>query len=102
MLQYLSRFIFIHVACFPLDSYDDKIISWMHKDVAIEYICNLMQSLSTKAKEREWGDVLLAEEASKAQGWIVEGGDEEEDEEVYSCAGLTWRMVRIQLERMNF
>lgn len=27
---------------------------------------------------------LVEKEASKAQVWIVDGGDEEEDEEVYS------------------
>ncbi|XP_077253260.1 uncharacterized protein LOC143892495 [Tasmannia lanceolata] len=43
-------------------------------------------------KERG-GDVLLANEASKAQGWIVDGGDEEEEDEVYPGSGLTWRVV---------
>lgn len=34
-------------------------------------------------------DVLLASDASKAQGWIVEGGDDE----VEGCSGLTWETV---------
>lgn len=47
-----------------------------------------------KRREEEYGAyVLIAKEASKAQGWIVDGGDdEEEDDEVYP-SGLTWRMV---------
>ncbi|XP_077233649.1 uncharacterized protein LOC143875954 [Tasmannia lanceolata] len=45
-----------------------------------------------RMKERG-GDVLLANEASKAQGWIVDGGDEEEEDEVYPGSGLTWRVV---------
>ncbi|KAI8522344.1 hypothetical protein RHMOL_RhmolUnG0001900 [Rhododendron molle] len=39
-----------------------------------------------RVKER---DVLLASEATNAQGWIVEGGDEE----VEPGSGLTWDMV---------
>ena len=35
-------------------------------------------------------DVLLASEASNAQGWIVDGGD---DDEVEPESGLTWGMV---------
>ena len=35
-------------------------------------------------------DVLLTSEASNAQGWIVDGGD---DEEVEPGSGLTWGMV---------
>lgn len=51
--------------------------------------------LNKKRREEEYGaDVLVAKEASKAQGWIVDGGDDdEEDDEVYPGSGLTWRMV---------
>ncbi|GAB2283738.1 hypothetical protein Dimus_018231 [Dionaea muscipula] len=40
-------------------------------------------------KER---DVLLASEATHAQGWIVEGG-ETDDEEVELGLGITWETV---------
>lgn len=33
--------------------------------------------------------MLLASDASKAQGWIVEGGDDE----VEGCTGLTWETI---------
>ena len=38
-------------------------------------------------------DVLEAKDATNAQGWIVEGGDSGDDEEVEPGSGLTWRMV---------
>ena len=44
-------------------------------------------------QKREKGrnvDVLLASDASNAQGWIVEGGD---DEEIEPGTGLTWEVV---------
>lgn len=50
--------------------------------------------------DKEYGaDVLLVREASKYQGRIVDGGD---DEEVYPCSRLTWRMVEMQWEGMRF
>ena len=42
-----------------------------------------------REKERNV-DVLLASDASNAQGWIVEGGD---DEEIEPGTGLTWEVV---------
>lgn len=52
--------------------------------------------LHKKRREEKCGaSVLLAMEASKAQTWINDGGDNEEnDEEVYSASGLMWRMVK--------
>ena len=39
-------------------------------------------------------DVLLSKDSSKAQGWIVEDGDDGDDEdEVEPGSGLTWKMV---------
>ena len=39
-------------------------------------------------------DVLLSKDYSKAQGWIVEDGDDGDDEdEVEPGSGLTWKMV---------
>lgn len=39
------------------------------------------------------GDVILANQASRAQGWILKGGYKEEDKEVYPGSGYTWTMV---------
>lgn len=51
--------------------------------------------LEEKRRERECGaDVLIAREATKAQAWIIDGvDDEEDDDEVYPGSELTWRMV---------
>jgi len=35
-------------------------------------------------------DPLLGTEATKAQGWLVEGGDEEDGEPL---SGLTWKLI---------
>ncbi|KAF8689504.1 hypothetical protein HU200_041830 [Digitaria exilis] len=43
-----------------------------------------------KAKKNEKMDPLLFTEATHAQGWLVEGGDEEDDEPV---CGLTWKLI---------
>ena len=41
-------------------------------------------------RRRELGvDVLLANEASKAQGWIVDGGDDEDESDITSVEGET-------------
>lgn len=49
--------------------------------------------LLVKRREKRWWDVQLAKEASKAQKWIVEGGEKEEDEEVYFFSWLKWGVV---------
>ena len=42
--------------------------------------------INKRKREKERGvDVLLASEASKAQGWIVDGGDEEVVESELTC-----------------
>ena len=41
-------------------------------------------------------DVLLSKDSSKAQGWIVEDGDDED--EVEPGSGLTWKMVEEAFE----
>lgn len=44
----------------------------------------------TRSEEEYGADVQLAREASKVQGWIIDGGDDEEDdEEVYPGSGFT-------------
>ena len=43
-----------------------------------------------KAKKNQNMDSLLGTEATKAQGWLVEGGDEEDGEPV---SGLTWKLI---------
>lgn len=51
-------------------------------------------------REEDCGtDVLPAREASKAKGWIVDGGD---DEEVYNGRGLMWRMIGDCRQWMGF
>ncbi|KAL6178814.1 hypothetical protein ACLB2K_050332 [Fragaria x ananassa] len=43
-----------------------------------------------KMRRRELGvDVLIANEASKAQGWIVDGGDDEDESDITSVEGET-------------
>jgi len=47
--------------------------------------------MNKQKREKEMNvDVLLASDASNAQGWIVEGGD---DEEIEPGTGLTWEVV---------
>lgn len=47
--------------------------------------------MNKKKREKERNvDVLLARDASNAQGWIVDGGD---DDEVDHGTGLTWEVV---------
>lgn len=43
--------------------------------------------LNKKKKMKEKSDVLIASKSSMAQGWIVDGGDEDDDEEVYLGLG---------------
>ena len=43
-----------------------------------------------KAKKNQNMDPLLGTEATKTQGWLVEGGDEEDGEPV---SGLTWKLI---------
>lgn len=38
-------------------------------------------------------DPLLATEATYAQGWIVEGGEEDEINDVDPVTGLTWQLI---------
>jgi hypothetical protein len=40
--------------------------------------------------KRKGKDVLRASEATHAQGWIVEGGDVDEEDPI---SGLTWEMI---------
>ncbi|XP_062222565.1 uncharacterized protein LOC133921624 isoform X1 [Phragmites australis] len=51
---------------------------------------NKMHSKKEKAKKNKNMDPLLQTEASKAQGWLIEGGDEEDIEPV---TGLTWKLI---------
>ncbi|XP_073269796.1 uncharacterized protein [Primulina huaijiensis] len=55
--------------------------------VYVKFNANLMK----KSSKREMGgDLLLSSQASEAQGWLVDDGDEDE---VEPGSGLTWRMV---------
>ena len=51
---------------------------------------NRMNAKKMKAKKNQNMDPLLGTEATKAQGWLVEGGDEEDGEPV---SGLTWKLI---------
>ncbi|CAA0815278.1 hAT dimerisation domain-containing protein / transposase-related [Striga hermonthica] len=46
-----------------------------------------------KAQKNKKVDPLLATEATCAQGWIVEGGEEDEIIEVDPVTGLTWQLI---------
>lgn len=46
--------------------------------------------MKNKSKREMGGDLLLSSQASEAQGWLVDDGDEDE---VEPGSGLTWRMV---------
>ena len=46
-----------------------------------------------KAKKNKKMDPLLATEATCAQGWIVEGGEEDEISDVDPVMGLTWQLI---------
>ena len=46
--------------------------------------------INKKIRKEKGVDVLLASQASMAQAWIVDGGD---DEEVEPGSGLTWGMI---------
>ncbi|XP_052204482.1 uncharacterized protein LOC127809605 [Diospyros lotus] len=56
--------------------------------VYVQFNAKLMNK-QKREKERNI-DVLLASDGNNAQGWIVEGGD---DEEIDPGTGLTWEMV---------
>ena len=60
----------------------------MNNLVYVQFNAKLINK-QKREKERNV-DVLLARDANNAQGWIVEGGD---DEEVELRTGLTWEMV---------
>jgi hypothetical protein len=49
-----------------------------------------MNGKKLKAKKNQKMDHLLFTEATHAQGWLVEGGDEEDVEPV---CGLTWKLI---------
>ncbi|XP_025799091.1 uncharacterized protein LOC112878993 isoform X2 [Panicum hallii] len=51
---------------------------------------NRMNGKKIKAKKNQKMDPLLSTEANHAQGWLVEGGDEEDAELV---CGLTWKLI---------
>uniref|UniRef100_A0A0A9H0W8 HAT C-terminal dimerisation domain-containing protein n=1 Tax=Arundo donax TaxID=35708 RepID=A0A0A9H0W8_ARUDO len=51
---------------------------------------NKMHSKREKAKKNKNMDPLLQTDASKAQGWMIEGGDEEDVDPV---TGLTWKLT---------
>ncbi|XP_047321201.1 uncharacterized protein LOC124925276 [Impatiens glandulifera] len=55
--------------------------------VYVKFNANLMKK---KSKRETGGDLLLCSQASEAQDWLVEGGDEDE---VEPGSGLTWKMV---------
>lgn len=62
----------------------------MNKLVYVQFNARLMN----KKKKSEKVDVLLANESSQAQSWMVDGVDDDgEDEEVTPGSGLTWGMV---------
>jgi len=46
-----------------------------------------------RAKKNKKVDPLLATEATCAQGWIVEGGEEDENSDVDPVTGLTWQLI---------
>jgi len=46
-----------------------------------------------RAKKNKKVDPLLATEATCAQGWIVEGGEEDEISDVDPVMGLTWQLI---------
>ena len=60
----------------------------MNNLVFVQFNARLLNK-QKREKERNV-DVLLAKDASNAQGWIVDGG---EDDEVELGSGLTWQMV---------
>jgi hypothetical protein len=49
-----------------------------------------MKGKKMKAKKNQKRDPLLSTESNHAQGWLVEGGDEEDAEPV---CGLTWKLI---------
>ncbi|CAN6245193.1 unnamed protein product, partial [Urochloa humidicola] len=51
---------------------------------------NRMNGKKNKAKKNQKMDPLLSTEANNAQGWLIEGGDEEDAEPV---CGLTWKLI---------
>ncbi|CAN6374657.1 unnamed protein product [Urochloa humidicola] len=55
-----------------------------------EYYNNRMNGKKNKAKKNQKMDPLLSTEANNAQGWLIEGGDEEDAEPV---CGLTWKLI---------
>ncbi|XP_073015221.1 uncharacterized protein [Primulina eburnea] len=55
--------------------------------VYVKFNANLLKK---KSKREMGGDLLLSSQASEAQGWLVDDGDEDE---VEPGSGLTWRMV---------
>ena len=44
-----------------------------------------------RIKEKKNIDPLLAPEANEAQGWLIDGGDDEQD--VEPNTGLTWKVI---------
>ena len=60
----------------------------MNNLVYVQFNSKLLNK-KKRTKEKDI-DVLLASDASKAQSWIVEGG---EDEETSGGSGLTWEQV---------
>jgi hypothetical protein len=50
-----------------------------------------MNGKKQKAKKNNKMDPLVAADATHAQGWMVEGGDDEID--VEPVAGLTWKLI---------
>ncbi|XP_021319199.1 uncharacterized protein LOC8086457 [Sorghum bicolor] len=51
---------------------------------------NKMNGKKVKAKKNQNMDPLLGTDSNRAQGWLVEGGDEEDAEPV---CGLTWKLI---------
>ncbi|KAG0529888.1 hypothetical protein BDA96_05G136400 [Sorghum bicolor] len=49
-----------------------------------------MNGKKVKAKKNQNMDPLLGTDSNRAQGWLVEGGDEEDAEPV---CGLTWKLI---------
>ena len=60
----------------------------MNNLVYVQFNSRLLNK-KKRAKEKDV-DVLLANDASKAQGWIVEGGDNEESSD---SSVLTWEEI---------
>ena len=58
--------------------------------VFVQYNSKL-RNKKERIKEKKNIDPLLASEANDAQGWLIDGGDDEQD--VEPNTGLTWKVI---------